>query len=129
MVVAPPASWTACQDVLSWRPERSYRVWHDRAVFHFLVDDDQRSAYLTTARAALAPDARVVIGTFAPEGPESCSGLSVRRYAPGDLEVVFGPGFEVVEHRREEHHTPGGALQVFTWVAMVYLKGAGAPRA
>ncbi len=115
---APHVHWLR-DDVLAWRPERRYEIWHDRAVFHFLVEEDQRTAYLAALRAALTPEARVVIGTFAGDGPQRCSGLPVRRYEPGDLASVFGAEFELVEHRRDEHHTPGGTEQPFTWVGMV----------
>jgi SAM-dependent methyltransferase len=108
------------EDVLTWRPGRRYGIWHDRAVFHFLVEEKERRAYLAALRAALIPEGRVVIGTFAGDGPQQCSGLPVQRYDPRDLAAVFGADFEVVEHRRDEHHTPGGTEQPFTWVGMVW---------
>lgn len=118
------------EDVLSWRPQRRYGIWHDRAVFHFLVDEERRSAYLAVLRTALTAGGHVVIGTFAGDGPERCSGLPVQRYDPGALAAAFGDEFEVVGHRREVHHTPGGADQPFTWLAMVWRPGRGAdPRA
>jgi len=116
---AARVSWLR-EDVLTWRPRRRYGVWHDRAVFHFLVEERQRDAYVATLHAALDPHASVVIGTFASDGPDQCSGLPVARYDPTSLAAVFGKEFQVVEHRREEHHTPGGAVQPFSWVAMVY---------
>jgi SAM-dependent methyltransferase len=114
------------EDVLTWRPQRRYGVWHDRAVFHFLVEEERRSAYLAVLRMALAAGGHVVIGTFAGDGPQQCSGLHVQRYDPGGLAAVFGAEFEVVEHRREVHHTPGGAEQPFTWLAMVWRPRRGA---
>lgn len=108
------------QDVLTWRPERRCGMWHDRAVFHFLVEEERRRAYLATVRAALADGGAVVMGTFAADGPDHCSGLPVWRYGPEDLGEAFGPDFRVVDVRREEHHTPGGGLQPFTWIAMRY---------
>jgi hypothetical protein len=108
------------EDVLTWRPARRYGIWHDRAVFHFLVEESQRTAYLAALRAALTSGARVVIGTFAGDGPQQCSGLPVQRYDPGDLAAVFGAEFDVVEHRRDGHRTPNGTEQPFTWVGMVW---------
>jgi hypothetical protein len=113
-------------DVLTWRPQRRYGIWHDRAVFHFLVEEEERSAYLAALRTALTVEGRVVIGTFAGDGPRQCSGLRVQGYDPGGLAAVFGPEFEVVERRREVHHTPGGAEQPFTWLAMVWHPRRGA---
>ena len=62
------------------------------------------------------PDGALVMATFAADGPETCSGLPVARYSAGDLEALLD-GFTVLDSRREEHLTPGGAIQPFTWIA------------
>ena len=105
-------------DVLDWAPERSYDLWHDRAVFHFLVDAASRRRYLATARSALRPGACAVIGAFAEDGPARCCGLPAARYDAPALAEAFGPELSVVASRRDEHRTPGGAAQMFTWVAL-----------
>jgi hypothetical protein len=105
------------EDVLAWKPERLFNLWHDRAVFHFLVDQSDRDIYLATLRSTVCPGGAVIMGTFAPDGPEHCSGLPVARYSSDDLARVLGPAFDVVAVRREEHATPTGAVQPFTWVA------------
>jgi len=104
-------------DLLDWVPDRRYELWHDRAVFHFLVDEHDRDRYRATLNDALAPGGRVIVATFADDGPEMCSGLPVRRYAADDLMAALGGGFELVETRRELHVTPRGTSQPFTWVA------------
>lgn len=104
-------------DLLAWRPERRYDVWHDRAVLHFLTGDDDRARYVEVLRAALRPGGVVVIATFAMDGPEYCSGLPVRRYGSDDLARVLGADFSAVRVRREEHTTPAGVVQPFTWLA------------
>lgn len=114
--LAERATWIA-EDVLSWHPDRRYDLWHDRAAFHFLVDPDDRRGYLATLERTLSPDGAVVIAAFAPDGPDRCSGLPVARYDATGLAAVLGPGFEFVEERREEHRTPRGAVQPFTWAA------------
>jgi hypothetical protein len=106
------------QDVLAWAPTRAYALWHDRAAFHFLVDAADRRAYLEVLDAAVDSLGAVIIATFAKDGPDHCSGLSTRRYEPAELAALLAPGFELVEQRREEHTTPGGAIQPFTWVAL-----------
>ena len=113
---AAPVIWL-CQDILSWQPKREFALWHDRAVFHFLTDQNDRETYLRTLRSTLSPDGAVIIATFASDGPEMCSGLPVSRYSGLDLGRLLGSGFEVVEKRREEHLTPNGSVQPFTWVA------------
>jgi hypothetical protein len=106
------------EDVRSWRPGRRFALWHDRALFHFFVDPDDRRRYVETLRSALEPGGAVVIATFALDGPETCSGLPVERYDAARLASVLGPGFELVRSEREEHVTPGARVQGFTWAAL-----------
>ena len=109
-----PVGWL-CEDLLNWEPERRFDLWHDRAVFHFLVSPDDREAYLRILHSAIRDNGSVVLGTFAPDGPEVCSGLPVARYSVEDLTDLLR--LDLVATRREEHTTPGGAIQRFTWVA------------
>ena len=104
------------RDVLEWRPERRFHLWHDRAAFHFLVDSADRDKYLATLRSALQPGGYVIIATFASDGPEYCSGLPVARYSSDSLGSVLDSSLVVVTTRQEEHTTPGGEVQPFTWI-------------
>lgn len=112
-----PVSWIVA-DVLRWRPVRHYQVWHDRALFHFLTEEEDRAAYRERLRSAVRPGSWVVIGTFAADGPEMCSGLPVARYDAEDLATALGPDLELVCTHREEHVTPAGIVQPFTWVGL-----------
>ena len=103
-------------DILSWEPTRRYDLWHDRAVFHFLSGQEVEE-YREVMRRGLAPGGSVVMATFAPDGPEWCSGLPVTRYSAEQLGMALGSGFHIVEQRREVHTTPAGAVQPFTWIA------------
>jgi SAM-dependent methyltransferase len=105
-------------NLLSWRPQRTYDAWHDRAVFHFLVDAADRERYVALAEEAVAPGGAVVLGTFAADGPTSCSGMPTARYDPNDLADLFAPGFSLAHAEREQHHTPGGTVQPFSWVVL-----------
>mgnify|MGYP001057117193 CR=1 FL=1 len=100
-------------DVTTWRPDRRYRLWHDRAVLHFLIADEAREAYRRTLLAALAPGGQAIIATFAPTGPERCSGLPVRRYGASELAAFLGADFKPVESLMFDHVTPWGAVQHF----------------
>ncbi|MGZ4709597.1 MAG: class I SAM-dependent methyltransferase [Acidimicrobiales bacterium] len=115
------------QDLLSWQPDRRFDVWHDRAVFHFLIDPVDRDRYLDLMASAVARDGAVVLATFALDGPERCSGLQVRRYAAEDLAALLHPRFEVVTSRSELHTTPAGATQSFTWVGARHRERSSAP--
>ncbi|HEY6097934.1 MAG TPA: class I SAM-dependent methyltransferase [Anaeromyxobacter sp.] len=104
--------WIAA-DVTRWRPEGSFDIWHDRALFHFLVGERERETYRTLVSAAVPAGGQVVMGTFAADGPERCSGLPVRRYDPGALSAELGPGFRLLEATTEDHVTPAGKVQRF----------------
>ncbi len=107
-------------DATTWTPNATYALRHDRAVFHFLFDPAARDAYGRALAAALAPDGHVVVGTFAPDGPERCSGLPVRRWGAEELAAELaraaGRRLEKVQTATERHVTPWGAEQIFTFV-------------
>ena len=102
-------------DATQWQAERSYDLWHDRAAFHFLTQDEQRSAYRERLLNALEMGGHAIIATFAPDGPERCSGLPIMRYSPQDLAQVLGPKLALVASKTESHVTPWGAEQRFQY--------------
>ena len=104
--------WIAA-DVTTWEPSHSYDLWHDRAAFHFLTEPRDRDAYVVRLKKAVRPGGHVIVATFAPDGPERCSGLPIVRYDPEALARTLGPDFELVESRRHDHVTPGGNTQRF----------------
>ena len=103
-------------DIRHWRPDRSFDIWHDRAVFHFLTDAAGRAAYQRALADALRPGSHAIIATFALDGPEQCSGLPVQRYDAAALATELGPDFRLVDHWLEAHTTPWDAEQRFQWV-------------
>jgi SAM-dependent methyltransferase len=96
-------------------PTARYDVWHDRAVFHFLTDPEQRRAYVRQVARAVRAGGHVIVATFGPEGPEKCSGLDVVRYDSAALHGQFGPKFQLLDHLTELHETPWGATQQFLY--------------
>jgi SAM-dependent methyltransferase len=98
-------------DVTTWEPQQVYDLWHDRAAFHFLTDEHDRKAYVACLTKAVKPGGYAIIATFAPDGPERCSGLPVVRYDAESLGRALGGAFELVETRRHEHLTPWGSEQ------------------
>lgn len=106
-VVADLTAWAA--------PTAAFDIWHDRAVFHFLVSDEDHRAYVTALERALRPDGFVILATFSLSGPERCSGLPVMRHSPATLSAALGPGFVLIHATAEVHKTPGGATQDFIW--------------
>jgi hypothetical protein len=102
-------------DVLAWTPARAYDIWHDRAVFHFLTDESERTAYRSVLEKGLRKSGTLILGTFADDGPERCSGLPVHRWSADALARELGSEFRLIESLREDHSTPWGAVQPFTW--------------
>jgi SAM-dependent methyltransferase len=100
-------------DVTRWHPNQTYDVWHDRAAFHFLTDSADRIAYAERLKRATKIGSRVIIGTFAIDGPEKCSGLAVHRYDSKGLSAELGEGFELIHSCLHEHSTPWNSTQRF----------------
>ena len=105
-------------DVLTWRPKRRYRLWHDRAVFHFLTDPADRATYRDLAASTVAPGGFLIVATFALDGPTHCSGLPVARYGSAELATAFAPHFTAHLADEEQHDTPWGTAQHFTWLVL-----------
>jgi ubiquinone/menaquinone biosynthesis C-methylase UbiE len=105
---------------------RRFAAWHDRAVFHFMAEPEDRSAYLDTLRRSLAPGGHVIVATFGPAGPTRCSGLPVARYGSDDLREAFDGVAGLVDSHLEEHRTPSGKPQQFLYA---HLRAVGRPSA
>jgi len=86
-------------------------LWHDRAAFHLLTEEHDRTAYVACMSKAVKPGGHAIIATFAPDGPERCSGLPVVRYDAESLGSVLGDAFELIETRRHQHITSRGSEQ------------------
>jgi SAM-dependent methyltransferase len=96
-------------------PRVRFDLWHDRAVFHFLVDPEDRRRYRATMNSALRSGGYAIVATFGPDGPTQCSGLDVVRYSPEDLLLELGPGLRLIESAKEVHRSPSGGEQEFTY--------------
>lgn len=96
-------------------PEKYYELWHDRAVFHFLVSPEQQQQYLENLLNALRPGGHVIIATFALEAPPKCSGLPVYRYSHEQLASTLGEEFELNKYDKKLHITPGGVEQMYLY--------------
>jgi 2-polyprenyl-3-methyl-5-hydroxy-6-metoxy-1,4-benzoquinol methylase len=102
-------------DVTEFMPQRTYDLWHDRAVFHFLTESEDRRSYIEALNRAIPAGGHLVMAAFAIGGPIRCSGLPIVQYDGARLQKELGPEFELVEQRDETHHTPAGADQLFSF--------------
>lgn len=96
-------------------PEKYYTLWHDRAVFHFLTDENDQEAYIERMKMSLKAGGFVIMATFAPEAPPKCSGLPVERYDVYKLVTRLGSGFRLLGSVKEMHVTPGGVEQMYLY--------------
>jgi len=96
-------------------PSSHFRLWHDRAVFHFLVESGQQMKYRDKLLHALKPGGQFIIGVFELEAPPQCSGLPVQRYSVEKLRTVFGAEFKLERHHKEIHKTPSGVEQQYLY--------------
>jgi 2-polyprenyl-3-methyl-5-hydroxy-6-metoxy-1,4-benzoquinol methylase len=111
--VAGDVHWI-CEDITETKQLMKYEVWHDRAVFHFLTNPIDRQAYLDRLNESLIGGGYVVVATFAPDGPEKCSGLPVCRYSVDELANLLGKEFKLSTNSQLVHLTPTGKIQQFT---------------
>lgn len=102
-----------------------FDLWHDRAVFHFLTEAEERERYIASAGAAVRPGGHAVVAAFAPSGPERCSGLPVCRYDAAGIAGAFAPAFELVASASETHMTPWGKPQDFAYAVLRRVSAAG----
>ena len=112
--LAERVSWITA-DITQWSPLRTWDVWHDRAVFHFLTSAMDQDTYIATLESATKPGSVAIIATFALDGPERCSGLPVQRYSPATLKARIGEQFELVSEASQSHSTPWGSVQKFAY--------------
>ncbi|MBI6119099.1 class I SAM-dependent methyltransferase [Salegentibacter maritimus] len=102
-------------DVTSFKPTKTYHLWHDRAAFHFLTEDQQIENYLQILEKSVIPGGYVIIATFSKNGPEKCSGRTIKQYNDEDLKNLLADNFNLLKSKNIDHTTPTGAVQNFTF--------------
>lgn len=112
---AERVTWVEADITQANLPGDYYDLWHDRAVFHFLIDETDRAAYVRTVQRCVKTGGHIIVASFGPGGPEKCSGLDVVRYSPESMHNEFGDDFELVDSTTETHHTPFGTDQEFVY--------------
>ena len=108
-------------DLLELRSEKQFDLWHDRAVFHFLTEKADREIYISVLKKALRPGGFLILACFAPDGPEKCSNLPVRRYDAVLAGKELGEGFQLLHQDQETHQTPWDTQQNFSYFLFRHL--------
>jgi ubiquinone/menaquinone biosynthesis C-methylase UbiE len=102
-------------DATEFQPQHQFDLWHDRAVFHFLINEEDRRKYVNVLKKTLVPGGHIIIATFAIDGPKRCSGLDTVQYDIESMSAQLGNEFELLEKLDEVHNTPGNKEQKFTY--------------
>lgn len=105
-------------DVLDYSAKVPFRLWHDRAVFHFLTDRHEITKYAEEAANNIVPHGYLIVGTFSISGPKQCSNLPITQYSKEKFQEIFYKYFEMVEHFEDIHITPSGNQQNFIWCVL-----------
>ena len=102
-------------DVLNLKLEQTFDIWHDRAVFHFICENEGVQKYISLCNKYIGKGGKLIIGTFAEDGPLKCSGLEIKRYSINNLKELFKENFEFIEGFKKLHSTPFDSEQSFTF--------------
>jgi trans-aconitate methyltransferase len=110
-------------DILEFKPNDKYDLWHDRAAFHFQTEADKIEGYLNIVKDAVT--GKIIVGTFSVDGPKKCSGLEIKQYDEVAMKDKFEhASFKNIECKREDHITPSGAVQNFVFCSFEKKRSA-----
>lgn len=112
--MAPGIRWIH-GNILDFEPSQQYALWHDRATFHFIVQQQEQQAYLRKAWNSLLPGGQLILGTFSEKGPDRCSGLPVQRYTEAAITALVKGLFKLNKTVIRQHITPAHTLQEFRY--------------
>tara|TARA_B100000524_G_scaffold339041_1_gene231003 strand:- start:899 stop:1504 length:606 start_codon:yes stop_codon:yes gene_type:complete len=105
-------------DILSFSTKKTFKIWHDRAVFHFLTKRDDINKYISICNRLIDKSGFLIIGTFSEDGPLKCSGLDIKRYSVKDLKNLFKDNFRLIKGYKKIHKTPFNSYQSFTFCVL-----------
>lgn len=98
-------------DITEFEPKETYDIWHDRAAFHFLTQQEHIRKYLQITKESVA--GYMILGTFSINGPKKCSGLDIQQYDEPSITSLFKENFEKLSCFTEDHTTPFNTIQNF----------------
>jgi 2-polyprenyl-3-methyl-5-hydroxy-6-metoxy-1,4-benzoquinol methylase len=111
---AEMVKWIEC-DIREFDTNDRYDIWHDRALLHFLTSEEDLKNYVELTRKHVKEGGYLILSTFSTNGPMMCSGLDTKQFSEESMKKLFSNGFDHVKSFEEEHTTPFGIGQIFTW--------------
>ena len=83
-------------------------IWIDRAVLHFLTDEDDINGYFENVKSILKAGSHAIFAEFSKAGAPKCAGLILHRYSIEELSERLGSSFELVSHFDYSYINPYG---------------------
>jgi 2-polyprenyl-3-methyl-5-hydroxy-6-metoxy-1,4-benzoquinol methylase len=103
------------EDITEATFTKSFDIWHDRAVFHFLTNANDRKNYMSNMAKKLSDNGRAIIGTYSLDGPVKCSGLDIVQYDEAKMSLEFVGDLELEYSITSTHETPSGGEQEYIY--------------
>lgn len=103
------------EDVANFQATEKYDLWHDRATFHFLTEENEINNYHNTIENCLSKNGALIIGVFSEKGPKKCSGIAIKQYSEESLTDLFSDNFDKKYAFEVDHSTPTSFLQKFVF--------------
>jgi len=110
-----------CSDILNFSTEQMFDIWHDRAVFHFLLNKKEREAYFNVLQDSLKSGGTAIISTFKVGGPVQCAGLDIVQYDHEKMCEELPNGLELIESEAYMHITPKESGQEYIYFVIKSL--------
>ncbi len=103
------------ENVLEFKSNNQFSLWHDRAVFHFLTDEKDQKTYIKKLTNQVKKGGYFLLSTFSPSGPKLCSKLDIVQYDVKKITQLLGGSFKLIKNTSETHSRPNGNTQDFNY--------------
>jgi SAM-dependent methyltransferase len=99
-----------CQDIAKPIPDTipNVDIWIDRAVLHFLIDEDDIKEYFKNVESILKVGGHAIFAEFSKIGATKCAGLTIHRYSIEELSERLGESFTPISHFDYTFINPNG---------------------
>jgi hypothetical protein len=89
-----------CQDIAQpiKNPIPEVNIWIDRAVLHFLTNENDISGYFENLKSTLKIGGHAIFAEYSLIGSPKCAGLTLHRYSIDELSTNLGSSFKLVSH-------------------------------
>ena len=104
-----------CDDILNFKTLKKFDIWHDRAVFHFLLTKKERQKYFDVLSKSLKIGAKAIISTFRVDGPIQCAGLNTVQYNHEKMLQELPQNLELIQSEEYTHITPKKSEQEYIY--------------